>query len=1256
MSPKFKLTFLLTALLAFAPVAPVMAQFEDARQLAFATLSPQDREFFTASPEETKEGDAPDARTTAVTLFGVTLADNMARATLDEIQTGLAAVLETRAPSDVLDETASWSPISRIPVLYCLLERFDDRMDDRTFARAVEETVAILSQIGKIYRVKPVLESGAESKSANEIETRFAPDVAEKLVDYAREKRPESWEVSLVYADAIWKTLPKTFQPGDAPDDPPRRVSYPIGAPPKGTLYSEARDRVLVLRTLVQNVAKAIDAEGTLPKNADASSISPTRYFETLADATCYASYRGRRADLDGKTDLNETPSFRKDDQTVANADNKTGGVVQIPIRAPFLEDAENDGERYAYATLLLDADRELQTGEYSRARFLAILGAMLQSRLGVRNFLDQAKYLRSSLNARHSREPLETRPPRVVAESARIDALIDEVVALDDDETILYQRPEPRPFSNEFSYDNSEEFQPKRRKLAPSVDFVAMLKRSIELEENYKALATLATERQLRGQYDLAIEDWNRAKTAKQYEVDEDKTRVRRPGASGEQIFSHVDMALAKLNNAQAKVAIDGRNTRVEGMNVTLEVSSQKVRNLKTTFYQLDLAPFIKKARSPEFYRKQDSYFLDMVCDGVNQILEHGRKIDSFAKEVRVSNEQTVGAPCATLTFAMERPGAYLIRVADAENDEVGDYALAFVNRYAFARQSDSVVVSDLLSGKPLANREITLFSAYQGATRTSDSKTETIKTDERGAFPLPKNTGGDFRLLAFVQDEDDDANRSVSVYDSNSLNLAPKFYKFTPRRQFLEKLVLSTNRPIYSPGETVEFFAQIVPTPGQTFKQDESRSVVVSFKGNPRGGTPKKRSPVAKFDVDCDASGAFSGSFQIPKDAELGEYYFTCGKNVKRKELWFIDGDGEGPRDPEELVFVASSHSTVFVSKRLGPDEERRKSEAAARQKALFDDFRKRAERDAAYKPSGPRVGFDLAFDKTSYYLTDEAARLAVSSSEAKDAVVTFYKLKMNGKKGEPQTVELRDGKGEALIPLDPNDAPYFTLVVSAVGGGQAETAFYLVGVQNAPVERGVALDAPATVKSGEKARLRATFAPSEHDDALFAGRATLALYDERLAVVPEDNFNAYVAANRVENKLLARFKLASPPVLSPAGYLPYRDDVTPSKEERSVYADFVAAPARLPRKRVAPVDNPNEDPFKFQPWEFLLGETPNIPAVANDDSFVKETTVSERTDSVSFEFDAPETPGTYRLVFRAFDIEKGASSYAERTLTVE
>ena len=162
---------------------------------------------------------------------------------------------------------------------------------------------------------------------------------------------------------------------------------------------------------------------------------------------------------------------------------------------------------------------------------------------------------------------------------------------------------------------------------------------------------------------------------------------------------------------------------------------------------------------------------------------------------------------------------------------------------------------------------------------------------------------------------------------------------------------------------------------------------------------------------------------------------------------------------------------------------------------------------------------------------------------------------------------------------------------------------------------------------------------------------------LFDERLAVVPEDSYKSYVAATRFPNRLLARYELASPPVMSPFGYVPFTaDDAPQGKEERRIYDDFVAPPARLPRKRFAPVDNPNDDPFGTRTPEFLVRETPEIPEEASYESFVKEATASERTDSVSFEFDAPKTPGTYRLVFRAFDIEKGAASFAEQTLVVE
>ena len=1212
-------------------------------------------------------------------LFGVKLSDNMARASLDEIQPGIAAVLENHTPLEVLDEVRDWPPIGSLPVLYCLLERFGDRMDDRTYAQVLSEAVATLSSLGRLHRMKLVPAPGIDPLKLIEPETQFAPDVIEKLIGAAREARPDSWEVSLVYAKTIWEGLPKTFKPGDSPDDAPKRVFYPKNARLEGTLYSEERDRVLVLRALSKNLAKAIDAEGTSPKTAD-NTISPSSYFGTLAGALYGKFDEGFSADLNAKTDLDALPPFRKADQPYASPVMKSEDVPWHTNLRPFFENAENDGERYAYAHLLLDADRDLQTGEYSSARFLAILGSKLQVRLGVGGVLYQSKNLQFSLNAHFKGVSPEALPTRVVSETKRLAAAIDEVPTLGDDETIVYPHPDPELVdSPRFSSEYTERFQPRRRKLAPSENFIAILKRSLEQEENYKALSALATEYQLRGKYDLATEYWNRAKTAKTYEKDENKIRVSKntPDAIRENPYWS-DFALKKLDEP-GEVDVDAKNTRVDGISVTLGVVSRKARNLKTTFYQLDLAPFIARAMEPSFYRNQELFFADLVCEGVRERLDRGEEISSFAREARVSTDAAVlsggqvGATSRTrLTFAMEKPGAYLIRVADADNEEIGDYALAFVNRYAFDYQTgrvsgddvqgDRVVVSDLQTGKPLANRDVELFAAYTGATPRLDSKTTTVKTDENGAFVTPQNTGGFFRLLAFVQDEaEDESDRSASVFDSQESRLAKAIYKFTPRVGFVEKLVLTTNRPIYAPGETVEFSAQIVPQPGfNAFDPKVPRRVVVSYKGNPRGGPIVKRPPVADFNVVCDETGAFSGSFQIPEDAERGEYRFTCGKNVKRDDLVFFCPVGEEDRDPDKPIFTASSNSTIFVSERPNDDEATRRKKAGNPWiNAIIEERAKqekeRKERNAV-KGTNVRPSFEVTFNKPIYYVKDEEAQIVVSSSNKRNAVASFYKIGRNGAKTDPETVELHEGNAVWRCPFDKSDAPCFTLVVTVVGGDKAETAFYLVGVQNASTERAVSLDAPKKVKADETTRLNATFARTEDDGALFAGRATLALYDERLAVVPEDGYKSYVAATRFENRLLARYELASPPVMSPYGFIPNRDDETARKEENRIYDDFVAPPARLPRKRFPFVDNPNDDPFGARPVEFLVGETPDIPEEASYDSFVKEATVSERADSVSFEFDAPKTPGTYRLVFRAFDIEKGASSFAEQTLIVE
>ena len=154
-----------------------------------------------------------------------------------------------------------------------------------------------------------------------------------------------------------------------------------------------------------------------------------------------------------------------------------------------------------------------------------------------------------------------------------------------------------------------------------------------------------------------MATEYWNRAKTAKTYEKDENKVRVigNNPNALRENPF-WPDMALEKLN-APGEVEVDAQNTRVDGMSVTLDVVSRGARNLKTTFYQLDLAPFVARAIEPTFYRDQKRFFADLVCEGVREKLDRGEEIASFAKEARVSTDAAGATSRTRLTFAMEKP-----------------------------------------------------------------------------------------------------------------------------------------------------------------------------------------------------------------------------------------------------------------------------------------------------------------------------------------------------------------------------------------------------------------------------------------------------------------------------------------------------------------------------------------------------------------------------------------------------------------------
>ena len=661
----------------------------------------------------------------------------------------------------------------------------------------------------------------------------------------------------------------------------------------------------------------------------------------------------------------------------------------------------------------------------------------------------------------------------------------------------------------------------------------------------------------------------------------------------------------------------------------------------------------------------------MNLVAEGVQELFRSETPISSFATEVQSSVapvavvEGREYAPVrANLTFTLEKSGAYLIRVVDAnaENDEVAEknaaYALAFANRYAFAFQYNRLVVTDVLTGKPYANRELELLFIKISIPEGAESAI--VSTDASGYLKPKSRLNHWERLVAFAFDDDED-DRSVSFFDSRQNPYEPNFANDAATLAQplpLNMLVLATNQPVYAPGDTVEFVGQTTYGSGYYFDPGVPQGIRVYQKQRPLPPEPNGRSAgmgmmrkerkqdppreIASVEVEVDKTGGFSGSFKIPEDAEPGEYVFA---------------EGHFKTGPDGKPVVFDEHkSTLFISTRAGDAEPTPAATPTAK----------------PVVPS-PAPIVELEFESPVYSSkASDVANFVVRSSNP-DASVVIEKNGSGavGQQGryvasddpEVKSVELRDGVGSFSCSLSDADARYFILTANASYDNKAQTSYYLVGARNKQFVREAALEFPEKVKPGEKVRLTAKFAPLEDGDPLFGGRASLVLFDAKRDLAPCDDFSNYLAEVQPESRFLMSQDASPIKLMRPTAPPKRRDerksiaDRAPQRPSRFCYEYY--ADETLPLPWDVDIDYNVEERRRLKRpsrSEFVLEEVPKIPASASPDSVIQTTTAEERVDSLSFEFDAPKTPGTYRIVFRAFDREKECTTFVKGDITVE
>ncbi|MBQ2788089.1 MAG: hypothetical protein IJE97_00525, partial [Thermoguttaceae bacterium] len=237
---------------------------------------------------------------------------------------------------------------------------------------------------------------------------------------------------------------------------------------------------------------------------------------------------------------------------------------------------------------------------------------------------------------------------------------------------------------------------------------------------------------------------------------------------------------------------------------------------------------------------------------------------------------------------------------------------------------------VADALTGAPLADADVELLiveTTYdaQAAKKVQKPISQRVKTDENGSFVLKEIPGFNpkandsrtyFNVVAIVPAKVPGepprfaylATQRVDARLRRAANLANEQLEAQSRAYFV------SDRPLYRPGQKAEFKFWL-----GTAKYDLPETHLWAGKevkysiASPRGDEVKTETVV------LDDFGAFAGSFELPKDAQLGVYHVQIRATNDR--YWYGGGSFrlEEYRKPEFTVAVDAPAEPITLGDKI-------------------------------------------------------------------------------------------------------------------------------------------------------------------------------------------------------------------------------------------------------------------------------------------------------------------------------------------------
>jgi len=263
------------------------------------------------------------------------------------------------------------------------------------------------------------------------------------------------------------------------------------------------------------------------------------------------------------------------------------------------------------------------------------------------------------------------------------------------------------------------------------------------------------------------------------------------------------------------------------------------------------------------------------------------------------------------TVTTPLQKAGAYLLTssVADGNTSKI----VIWLADTAIVRKpmpdKSFYYVADAVSGTPIAKANVEFFAFRQrhidGNNYTIDIKNFAERTDANGQaiLPLPEDKTGEQRNFQWIATATTPEGRLAYLGFHNVWRAEYFDYQYNEVKTFA-----ITDRPVYRPGQTVDFKFWI--RQAQYDQEDKStfahQSFVVEIH-NPKG------EKVFTDTFTSDNYGGISGKFELPADATLGQY-----------QLFVVNRGGgsfrvEEYKKPEFEVTIEAPKDPVMLGEKI-------------------------------------------------------------------------------------------------------------------------------------------------------------------------------------------------------------------------------------------------------------------------------------------------------------------------------------------------